>query len=300
MPDGSTTISSAPSATAGQSLASFLQSFWALYVLTLRQHLHGKRWIAMLALFMLPAAIAILVRSTARHPSSVLLEFMIGFMLIPQAVLPLIALLYASGVLFDEQEDQTITYLLVRPIPKWALYAFKMLATWTTTVVLTAVLTVLTYVAIYAHTDVPFADVALRCSKALAVHSLAIVAYCSLFGLISLLTARALVVGIIYTAVVEGVFANLPFGIRLATVIYYTRLITFRLMEFVISNSRSDADNLAAEAWQFDVGRDPKLLEHPSNAVCVLILLSASIVLTILAAWLCSRREFRVKVPGGQ
>jgi ABC-2 type transport system permease protein len=277
-----------------------LAALWTLYTLTLRQYLHGKRWIVMIGLFLMPVGLAVVVRVHAHHPASVLLEFLAGFMFVPQALLPLIALLYASGMIQDEQEEQTITYLLVRPIPKWAIYCMKLLATWTTAVGLTIALTVLTYAAIYIGTDALATEVAIRCVKAAAVHSLAVVAYCSLFGLISLVTRRTLIIGIIYTAVVEGVFANLPFGIRLATVIYYTRLITYRLMDFVISNSRSDADNLAAEAWQFDVGRDPKLLEHPSNAVCILVLLSASIVLAILGAWLCSRREFRVKVPGGQ
>ena len=70
-------------------------------------------------------------------------------MFIPQAMLPLVALVYASGIVRDEQEEQTITYLLIRPIPKWAFYSVKLLATLTTTVVLTAALTALVYAAIY-------------------------------------------------------------------------------------------------------------------------------------------------------
>jgi ABC-2 type transport system permease protein len=274
-------------------------ALWTLYTLTLRQYLHGKRWMVMVALFLLPACMAIVIRST-RNPASIILEFVLAFMLMPQAMLPLIALLYASGMIQDEQEEQTITYLLVRPIPKWAIYLMKLLATVTTTVLLTLVLTVFTYAAVYFHTNATFADVAVRCAKAAAVHSLAVVAYCSLFGLISVITKRTLIVGIIYTAIVEGVFANLPFGIRLATVIYYTRLIAYRMMEFILTNSRGGKDNLTAEAWQFDVERDPQLLAHPSTAICLTVLLIASLVFAILGAWLCSRREFHVKVPEGE
>ena len=72
------------------------------------------------------------------------------FMFIPQALLPLVALVYASGILQDEQEGQTITYLLIRPIPKWALYIVKLLATITMAILLTAVFTALTYAAIYS------------------------------------------------------------------------------------------------------------------------------------------------------
>jgi ABC-2 type transport system permease protein len=276
-----------------------IAALWTLYTLTLRQYLHGKRWLAMIALFLLPVGLAIVVRVHARHPSSVLLEFLAAFMFVPQALLPLIALLYASGIIQDEQEEQTITYLLVRPIPKWAIYCMKLFATWTIAVALTIVLTVLTYAAIYTSTDVPLTEVVLRCTKAALVHSLAVVAYCSLFGLISFITRRTLLVGIIYAAVVEGLFANLPFGIRLATVIYYTRLIAFRMMEFVVTYSHGAPENVAATVWQFDVERDPKLLEHPSTGVCLLVLLISSLVCTIVAAWLCSQREFHVKVPEG-
>jgi ABC-2 type transport system permease protein len=279
---------------------SLLAALWTLYILTLRQHLHGKRWMVMVALFLLPACMAIVIRSTARDPASILLEFVLGFMLVPQALLPLIALLYASGMIQDEQEEQTITYLLVRPIPKWAIYLMKLLATCTTAVILTLILTIFTYAAVYLHTHASVADVAVRGAKAASLHSLAVVAYCSLFGLIGVITRRTLVVGIIYMAIIEGVFANLPFGIRLATMIFYTRLIAYRTLEFIMTNSRGGTNNLAAEAWQFDVDRDPQLLQYPSTATCLTVLLVASLVCAILAAWLCSRREFHVKVPDTQ
>src|SRR5712691_2312846 len=131
-----------------------LTALWSLYVLTLRQHLHGKRWMIMAVLFLLPAGLALLILSTAaRDVPGIGLEFIFVFMFFPQGLLPLVALIYASGIIQDEQEEQTITYLLIRPIPKWALYTVKLLATLTTTVILTAIFTALTYAAIYAGAD---------------------------------------------------------------------------------------------------------------------------------------------------
>ena len=68
-------------------------------------------------------------------------------------------------------------------------------------------LTVLTYVAIYAGAD-EFPARVLRCAalQAASIHSLAVVTYCCLFGLISLLTKRTLVVGILYVAFFEGLW----------------------------------------------------------------------------------------------
>jgi len=40
-------------------------SLAALYVLTIRQHVHGRRWLVMAMLFLLPAGLAVLIRSTA-------------------------------------------------------------------------------------------------------------------------------------------------------------------------------------------------------------------------------------------
>jgi hypothetical protein len=46
-----------------------------------------------------------------------------------------------------------------------------------------------------------------------------------------------------------------------------------------------------------DAKVDPQLTEHPQVGTCILVLLGASAVFTLLAAWLCSRREFHVKTP---
>lgn len=267
----------------------------ALYGLTLRQHLHGKRWVAAAALFLLPAALVVVIRSTAREVPGTWLEFLFAFLFIPQALLPLVALLYASGMIQDEQEEQTITYLLIRPIPKWALYAVKLLATLTTTVVLTAVFTALTFAAVYVGGDAGGENIPLRCLKAVGVHSLAVAAYCCVFGLMSLLTKRTLVVGILYAVIVEGLMANLPLSVRLVTVIYYARVIVYRAMAFVIPTPRGPQD-IAAEPWRFDAA-DPALLEHPRLATCALVLAGGGLACAAVTAWLCARREFHVKTP---
>ncbi len=277
-----------------------LAALGALYTLTLRQHLHGKRWLVMGALFLLPALLAGLVRATAPDVQPVLQEFLFVFMFIPQAILPLVALLYASGIIHDEQEEQTFTYLLVRPIPKWAIYAVKVLATLTTTIVLTAVFTTLTYLVIYLGATVPAGEnVPLRCLKAVGIHALAVVTYCCLLGFLSLLTKRTLILGFLYTAFFEGLLANLPFGVRLLTVIYYARLTAYRSLEFILTPQPGFQVDMAAEAWQLNIKADPTLAGHPSLGTCLAILVGVSVVCTLAGAVLCSQREFRVKTPEG-
>jgi ABC-2 type transport system permease protein len=271
----------------------------ALYMLTLRQHMHGRRWLVLGVLFLTPAVLALIVRLTAPDVPTTVEEFLFVFMLIPQALLPLLALLYASGIIQDEQEEQTFTYILIRPIAKWAIYVVKMLATLTTTIALSTVFTTLTYLVIYLGTNAGAEGVSLRCLKAVGVHALAVTAYCCLFGLMSLLTRWTLVLGFLYAAIFEGLLANLPFGVRLLTIIYYTRLIAYRSMEFILPQPRGGKEDIAADAWQLDIKADPNLADHPSLTTCLTVLLVASLVGIVLGALLCWRREFHVKTPEG-
>ena len=291
----STSVS--PASQSSQSFAtSACNGLATLYALTVRQHVHGKRWMVIGAFFSLPAGLAILVRATSPDVPPLGLEFMLAMMLLPQLLLPLVALLYASGIIEDEQEEQTITYLLVRPLPKWAIYVAKLLAAITTTVVLTVIFTTLTFAAVYIGAEASFEGWGVRLLKTAGIHCLAVTAYCCLFGLVSLLTKRALVVGVVYIAVIEGLLANLPFGIRLITVIYYARMIAYRTLSYVVPTPHGE-ENFAAEAWQLNLRDDPKLLTHPELSTCFLALILGCAVCAGLGAWICLQREFHVKTP---
>src|SRR5262249_45337584 len=126
-----------------------------LFWLTLRQHCRARRLIVLCILFCLPAGLAILVRNLAPHPITLEggqighIELALIFYFIPHVLAPLAALLYSSGMVQDEIEEQTLTYLLVRPLPRVGIYLTKLLATLTVTIPLIAIFTTVTYVAIY-------------------------------------------------------------------------------------------------------------------------------------------------------
>src|SRR5207237_9679494 len=119
----------------------------------------------------------------------------------------------------------------------------------------------------------------------------------SFFGMIGLVTKRVLVVGIVYIAVVEGIFASLPLSLRMGTVIYHTRLLAYRTLDFKVSWPRNLDNDVGAAAWYLDVANDPKLLEHPQISGCIWTLVIASVACVVLAGLLCARREFHVKTP---
>jgi ABC-2 type transport system permease protein len=263
----------------------------ALFTLTLRQHVRGRRLLVLSLLFLLPSVLVILTRLTPGPPtgenlevvSAQDLEFGIIFNFIPHALVPLTALLYAAGMIQDEVEEQTLTYLLLRPLPRPALYLTKLAATWLVTTALVVVFTTLTFAVIWWGKPQLWGEVLPeRAGKTAAILALAQLGYCSLFGLVGMVTRRSLVAGLAYIFVFEGVLANIPMVVRQLTVMYYLRVLVVRWL------APADSDS-----WSID------LKDAVSERGCVLTLLIASAVFTLLAAVITARREFRMKTPEG-
>jgi ABC-2 type transport system permease protein len=201
------------------SQGSVLTALSALFVLTLRQHLRGRRLIVLCVLFILPTVLAVLIKFAPHPPPPGHLEFVLALNLLPSALATLTALLYAAGIVLDEVEEQTLTYLLLRPLPRWALYITKLLATILVTSLLTSAFMVLTMTVIYWDAPDQWREAMVdHLPKTVALLSLAQMGYCSLFGAISLLTRRVLIAGIGYTIVFEGLLANIPILTRQFTV----------------------------------------------------------------------------------
>jgi len=260
----------------------------ALFVLTVRQHTHGRRLLVLGALYLLPCVLALVLRNLPKPAPAEALEFALIFSLLPHGLAPLTALLYAAGVVSDEVEDQTLTYLLVRSVPRWALYLTKLLATLCVTTALVAAAVAGLYAAIYAGTPGFWDEVLPRAGRAVAVTALAQVGYCALFGFLGLLTRRSLIAGVAYIVAVEGVLANLDFVGRALTVVYYVRTLTLRWLDLPPEQMRR-----CQEVWGM-----ADLEKLPSSGVCVLTLLGFGVVVSALSALWFARTEFRVKTPG--
>ena len=81
--------------------------------------------------------------------------------------------------------------------------------------------------------------------------------------------------------VFEGVFANIDFVIREATVMYYIRVLAVRWLD------------MPGVDWSID------LSTAPSASTCLIVLLSVGAVFSVLGALTFGLREFRVKTPEG-
>ena len=260
----------------------------ALFVLTLRQNVRGRRLLVLSLLFLLPVILAGAVKLAQPFPPPPdALVFAFVFNLIPHALAPLTALLYAAGAIQDEVEEQTLTYLLVRPLPRWALYVTRLAAAWLTTSVLTGLFTTLTMIVAYWDTLELWGDVIPRRAAIMAgILALAQLGYCSLFGLIGLLTRRALFAGLAYIVAIEGLLSNFDAVIRRLTVTYYYRV----LLLHWLGPLRSDL----VKEWSID------LATTPSADECLLTLLIVSASFTLLGAAIMRQREFRMKTAEGR
>lgn len=260
-----------------------LTALAALFVLTLRQHLRGRRLLVLSLLFLLPSVLAIAVKFASYPPPPDLLEFAFVFSLIPHVLAPLTALLYAAGIIQDEVEEQTLTYLLLRPLPRWTLYVTKLGVTWLVTSALTAVFTTLVLGVIWWNTPELWGDVLPgRAAKIAALLALAQVGYCSLFGLIGLSLRRPLIIGLVYIIAFEWLLANFESVVRRLTVMYYFRVLSVRWLE-----------PAGSQTWSLD------LTLAPTAGACVRTVLGVSVLLVLLGAMIMMRQEFRMKTPEG-
>jgi len=266
-----------------------LAAMAALFRLTIRQHTHGRRMIVLGLLYALPCGLAILLRSLPRPAPLDALEFGLIFNLLPHALAPLTALLYSAGIVQDEIEEQTLTYILMRSVPRWAIYAVKLVATCCVTIVLVSTATTALYAAIYVGTPDFARDIMTgRLPRMLGIMALAQIGYCSIFGFIGLIARRSLIVGLVFIVLVEGVLANLDFILRAFTIVHYVRTLVVRWLDLPV-----DTLTRMLRDWSLD------MVTLPTTQQAVQRLVLTGVLGTALAAWWFARREFRVKTPEG-
>ena len=124
-----------------------------------------------------------------------------------RVLLPLIALICSTGLLAPEIDDGSIVYLLAKPLSRVGIVANKLLVAVGCTVVFAVLpLLVAGFVLVTGEPGLVLAYV---------VGSVAgVLAYCALFTWLSTLTRHAVVLGLIYLLVWEGLIGGLVSGVR--------------------------------------------------------------------------------------
>ena len=190
----------------------------AIVQLTARQLLGQRRSLLLAGFALLPVGIALLYRFNGAQPDHVRWTAnMLGARLIVGTLLPISALIFGTAALGSEFEDGTAVYLLSKPLPRSQVVLSKLLVAWLATAVL-VVVSVLVAGAI-AIRDIPAEGVLLAFSVAVVAGSLV---YCCVFVLLSVLTSRALITGLLYVFIWEGLVTALFSGTKFLSVRQYT------------------------------------------------------------------------------
>jgi ABC-2 type transport system permease protein len=140
-----------------------------------------------------------------RFTGRLLADFGIG------VVLPLVAVIVGTAAIGSEIEDGTIVYLLAKPVPRLTVTLVKLIVAWLVTCAI--VVPGIWIAGILGTGGQPGLGTAY--AAAAIVGGLE---YTAIFVALSLVTSRALVVGLAYVVVWEGVVAALFAGTRLVSV----------------------------------------------------------------------------------
>ena len=164
--------------------------FTVLRITVARQN-RGLRLFVLAGLFALPIVFAVLIRQYAPRYRPAPVESRLLFLLIFPALVPLSALLLATGMVQDEIEEQTLTYLLIRPIARWAIYLAKLSGTLVVSWARAAIFTVATLAVIdWGQVPMTGGEPFRRAAIVAGLLALALGAYSALFGALSLLVRR--------------------------------------------------------------------------------------------------------------
>jgi ABC-2 type transport system permease protein len=176
--------------------------------ITLRQLLSRRRVILLLLLAAVMVVVALVLRLSL---DDVYVEEYTAALLSNLGVatlMPLVALLFGTGALGSELEDGTAVFLLAKPISRTTILLTKLAVAAACAVALTAIPMLLAGLIGAAGVDV---GLAIAFCVASAVGA---VVYTAVFIALSLVTTRALVVGLGYVLIWEGLLAALFAGTR--------------------------------------------------------------------------------------
>ncbi|HSO29820.1 MAG TPA: ABC transporter permease [Candidatus Sulfomarinibacteraceae bacterium] len=182
----------------------------ALVTVTLRGLLGRRRMLLMLLLAALPVLVGLVIRVAGGSPNTA----QILDALVIRTVLPLVALIVGTAAIGSEIEDGTAVFLLVKPIARWRVALAKLAVAAGLTAALVMPPMVLTGILVGGldgeslGTTFGFALAALIGGTA----------YAWAFTALGTITSRALIVGLAYTLLWEGVLAGLLEGTRFLSI----------------------------------------------------------------------------------
>ena len=163
--------------------------------------------------------------------------------LIVAVLLPIVALVVGTGVFGAEVEDGTLTYVLGKPVARWRMVLTRIVVAGIATAVVLAPATYLSgRLALRAY---PQSGMVEACTAAVVIGGFL---YCALFVALSLSTRRALMVGLGYVVVWEGLLSRAFGGGRALSVRQYTLSFTDGMSKNGVVSAQLEPGTAAALA----------------------------------------------------
>lgn len=194
-----------------------------ILLLSLRQM--GKRRLILIALLsMLPVALAAAIASFTSSEESIGDDFVTILLngMIIGGIAPIVTMALATAAFGDEVDDRTLSYLTLKPVPRYQIVVPKFLAP---VIVAAPVLIISSVLAVAIGLGGGFQPL-----LAVAVSLFAgVVAYASVFTWAGLINSRALAFGLVYVFLWEGLVSTFLAGIRYVSIRNYTLSIMHEL-----------------------------------------------------------------------
>jgi len=187
-----------------------------IFALTLRQFAGWRRFLLMIGLVLVPGAVAIIYRlggHVDQHDwtANILLNG-----IVVTTILPLACLILGTSAFGSEIEDGTAIYILAKPVPRREIIAAKFVAS--ALVVAVFVLPATTVAGLVALQGVSEQGVITGFAIATLV---GVLGYTAIFVLLSVATSHALLFGLAYVFIWEGLITELFSGTRYLSVRQY-------------------------------------------------------------------------------
>ena len=211
--------------------------------ITLRGLFGRRRFLLLLPLPALLIGLAALSQSLGAKPDDWVAPVVIGLGL--SVVLPVMTLIIGTGVLGSEIDDGTIVHILAKPLPRREIIFAKLVVAWLVS---------------WAVSGVPlsvcgFIAGSTRLALGLFVGAgLGALAYSALFLLLSLLTRRPVLLGLVYILVWEGLLGRFVSGTRVLSIEQYVITIADKIAPTAILPGKVDLWVAIAMSAIFAVG----------------------------------------------
>lgn len=226
---------------------------------TLRGLLGRRRTILLALLAGLPVLIALLIRISGGRPDA----DRVLDTLVVRTVMPLVALIIGTSAIGSEIDDGTAVYLIIKPIARWRIAAAKILVAAGVTAVMVIPAVVLTSL-LLGRADMTTTLVGFTIACLVGGS-----AYAAAFVALSVFTTRALLLGLAYVLIWEGVLSGILEGTKFLSI-------------------RQATLGLAAA-----LGVDVPGLEPLAAGVSVVVLSTVLVGAFALASWRLARFEIR-------